>query len=121
MKKKIHIGVFALLTSIVFATSVSAGYSQVNLTYLDTKSGSSTPIHNGSVLGTAHHLENHVTGSGYVRLTVKKHLVGGIHPTVLEVRSTNGLKTGRAKVDPSNYYPRGQTGLARGYVSISGS
>ncbi|WP_010098903.1 hypothetical protein [Ornithinibacillus scapharcae] len=120
MKKKIHTVIFGLLTSFILASNVSAAFSQVELGFLDSASGKSVPIHSGSVLGTVNHVEHHYTGKGYVMLSVRKHLVGGIHPEVFRVRSEGGLQTGRTKLDPSNYYPRGQSSLARGYVSISG-
>lgn len=54
-------------------------------------------------------------------MTVKKNLVR-TKPTILVVsKRGKGHNTGRAKVDPSNYFPVGKAGLARGSVSISGS
>ena len=120
MKKKIHLIILSLLGSFVLATNVSAAYSEVYVGFLDHQEGKSVPIHSGTVLGTVNHLEHHFTGQGYVRLSVRKHLVGGFHPEVFSVRSEGGLQTGRAKLDPSNYYPLGQSTRARGYVSISG-
>ncbi len=46
----------------------------------------------------------------------------GTKPTVLVVNQRGkGRNTGRAKVEPSNYFIVGTAGLARGSVSISGS
>lgn len=119
MKKKIQFMLLTMVTTALISSVAEANssFSQIEVKAFELKSGTSVPIHNGSVLGTV----NKIGGSGPLELRVRQNLVG-TKPIVLRVSSSNSLNTARAKVSASNYYPQGYSDRgARGYVSISGS